>query len=80
MSNAPIHADEHEQLMQLIAKVTDKSEKIMAIILITVGTDGRPMIGSDLGDPGPVFAVLAQVTAAHGHIDNIVKVAVPKDN
>lgn len=77
---APIHAEEHTQLMQLIAKVTDKSEKIMAVIVITVGADGRPMVGSDLGGPGFVFGVLQQVMAAHDQIATITNIDVPKDN
>lgn len=52
MTNAPAHAAEHDQLMQLLAKVTDRSQLIGAVILITIGCDGRPCVGSDLGFPG----------------------------
>lgn len=78
--NAPIHAEEHTQLMQLVAKVTDKSRLIQAVIIITVGADGRPMVGSDLGDPGLVFGVLQQVMMAHDQIATVTNVDVPKDN
>lgn len=79
-TNAPAHAAEHNDLMQLVAKVTDQSELIACVILVTVGADGRPMIGSDLETPEAVLNVLAQVMDAHQYKAVVSKIDVLKGN
>lgn len=80
MSNAPAHVAEHDQLMQLVAKVLSQSELIGAMILVTIGTDGRPCVGSDLDSPATIHRVLREIAAAEDQIADISEVKVPKDN
>lgn len=80
MSNAPAHAAEHNQLMQLIAKVTDRSELIGAAILITIGHDGRPCVGSDLDSPATIHKVLREIAAAEDQVVNVSEIKILKDN
>lgn len=77
--NAPVHYKEHEELVQLIAKITGQSGPVQDFVIVTIGTDNRPMIGSSL--PQEVtMAVLAHLTMSQGDIASVTKVAVPKDN
>lgn len=80
MSSAPAHAAEHDQLMQLLAKVTDRSELIGAVILITIGCDGRPCVGSDLDSPATIHKVLREIAAAEDQIADVSEVKMPRDN
>lgn len=80
MSNAPAHAAEHDQLMQLVAKVTDKSKLIEGIILITVGKDGRPCIGGNFVSPTVAMGILRQLAAAENQIADVSQIDMPKDN
>lgn len=80
MSNVPIHAAEHDQLMQLLAKVTDRSQLIGAVILITIGHDGRPCVGSDLDSPETIHKVLREIAEAEDQIADVSEVGTPRDN
>lgn len=80
MSNAPAHAAEHDQLMQLLAKATRNSELIAAIVLITIGVDGRPCVGSDMDSPAMIHKALREIGEAEDQIADVSQVRVPKDN
>lgn len=80
MSNAPAHAAEHDALMQLLAKVTDRSQLIGAVILVTIGHDGRPCVGSDLDSPATIHKVLREIGEAEGLVADVSEVKVPRDN
>lgn len=80
MSNAPAHSAEHDQLMQLVAKITDKSKLIEGTILITIGVDGRPCIGGNFVSPAIAMEILRQLAAAENQIANVSRVDLPKDN
>lgn len=76
----PAHATEHNELLQLLGKATDKSQLIGAVVLITVGIDGRPMVGSNLGHEDEVYYLLRRLVAAEDQIAAVDKVDVPRDN
>lgn len=79
--NAPSHRQEHDELMQLIAKVAGSSQLIDAMVLITIGRDGRPCLGSDVEDPRVVLSILQQlVDAGTTNLVHVRKIEVPKDN
>ncbi len=80
MTNAPAHAAEHEQLLQLLAKATRTSTLIGGIVLITVGVDGRPCVGGDLDTPEQILSVIRQLAAAENLIDTVAEVNIPEDN
>lgn len=80
MSNAPAHAAEHDQLMQLVAKVTEKSELIEGIVLITVGKDGRPCLGGNFSTPAIAMTILRQLAAAEDQVADVSIVKLPRDN
>lgn len=77
---APRHSAEHTELMQLLARATEKSETIAYSVLVTVGVDGRPMVGTDLDSPEAVVEVLAQVVGAYSEIEQVTSVDIPKAN
>lgn len=80
MTNAPAHATEHDQLMQLLAKVTCNSELIAAVVLITIGHDGRPCVGSDMDSPAMIHKALREIGAAEDQVADVSQVKVPRDN
>lgn len=80
MSNAPTHVAEHEALMQLVAKVTGRSELIAAVVLITIGHDGRPCVGSNIDSPAMMHKALREIGEAEDQIVSMFQVRVPRDN
>lgn len=78
MSNAPAHFAEHDQLMQVVAKIVNQSVLIDTVVLITVG-DGRPCIGGNL-NPTQVTELLRQLVAAEDDIEGVRRVDLPRDN
>lgn len=77
----PAHADEHESLIQLLAKSTSVDHsKVAGFVLITVGEDGRPMVGSDLDSPEIAFGVMYQLLVNAGLVENVHEVEIPEGN
>lgn len=80
MNSPPVHAAEHDELLRLLAKATERSTTVHGVILITIGTDGRPCLGSDLGDPKVIHQVLRQIGGAEDKIANVAEVDIPHSN
>ncbi len=76
----PTHYRQHDELMQLVVKAAKSSDLISAVIVVTVGRDGRPAVGSNIESPALISDILRQLGEAEDSIEGVVEVAVPKDN
>lgn len=57
----PVHAPEHEDMLRTCAKMVEASGTVEGLILITVGYDGRPCVGGNLGSAEDILVVLQQL-------------------
>lgn len=77
---APPHAKEHHELLQLLAKATEKSDLVGHVILITLGFDGRPCVGSSIPNPGAVLEILTQLGAASDALETVTEIDMPGES
>lgn len=81
MSNSPpAHAEEHHDLMQLVAKVIKHSALIEGMVLITIGVDGRPCVGANIEDPAVISAILRELGNAEHTIEGVRRIGRPVSN
>lgn len=80
MNNVPAHAKEHDDLITLVAKITDSSKLIAGCIVVTIGVDGRPVVGGNLGTTAQIMNVLRQLAAAEDQIADVYKIDTPRNN
>jgi hypothetical protein len=78
--SVPAHAKEHNDLMVLLAKQIETSKFIEGAILITIGKDGRPCVGSNITSVPYVMELMRALGGAEDQIDSVVKVSIPGTN
>lgn len=67
----PAHSKAHDELSEIIARVSDSSGTIEGWILITVGKDMRPAISSNVGDAAGISSILRQLGNAEDKIASV---------
>lgn len=77
---APPHAAEHHELLQIIGKLVNKSILIEGAVLITIGVDGRPCVGGNVGDTAQIIEIMRQLVEAGDQAGEATQVKVPRDN
>lgn len=77
---APPHAKEHHELLQLLAKATENSKLVDHVVLITIGFDSRPCVGSSIPNPGTVLEILTQLGAATDALETVTEIDMPGDS
>lgn len=77
---APPHTKEHHELLQLLAKAIENSKLVDHVILITIGFDSRPCVGSSIPNPGAVLEILSHLGAATNALENITEIDMPGDS
>lgn len=77
---APAHAKEHDALMVMLAKQIETSKLIEGAVLVTIGYDGRPCVGANIGNPAHVLQLLRSLGEAEDLVENVTKVDVPETN
>ena len=69
MSKIARHAPEHEELMQLVVRLFENFELIEDVVVVTLGFDGRVIVGSSMNEPSETHRLLREVGAWEDKIE-----------
>ncbi len=76
----PAHADQHDELIEILAKMVEKCKLIEYVVMVTIGFDGRPVVGGNLDDSSQISDLFRQLVAAEDKISESYKIAISSDN
>lgn len=74
----PPHFDEHNELMQALSLIADGQTLTRHYIIITIGLDGRPLVGTTIEDVGALHRTLAQLSAFEEHVEEVTELEEPR--